>query len=122
MTCSGAQVRVGASASLLSGGWVVPDGPLKLQQWLTKVEEQPPTGSFTHFPVAKTDSLFLRSQAAGLSAQAQTEPSQSLHLSPGASHFSEIHGRSTSVVDFGLPSLSFHLLPGALCLEKVHTA
>lgn len=44
-------------------------GPLKPQQGLMEVEVQPPTGYFTHCPVPRTDSLLLRSQEAGVSAQ-----------------------------------------------------
>lgn len=50
-------------------------GPLKPQQGLMEVEEQPPTGYFTHCLVPRTDSLLLRSQEAGLH-RTGTEPSQ----------------------------------------------
>lgn len=66
--CSDAQVRAGAPAPLPSAGWVVAGGPLKPQQQLMEVEEQAPTGSFICFPVLKTDSPFLRSQAERLTA------------------------------------------------------
>lgn len=53
-----------------SACWLVVTGGLfKPQQQLINIEEQPPTGSFFHYPVLKTDSPSLRSQAVCLTAQ-----------------------------------------------------
>ena len=60
-----------------SACWLVVTGGLsKLQQQLINMEVQAPTGSFFHYPVLKTDSPFLRSQATCPTAQHPDRRSQ----------------------------------------------